>query len=74
MFTGACAENSAEGNSEWKNSVKEAARNLVAVIKTAPTPPPPPDVATEDILLQWMQPVSGVKVGQDEERKKHRPC
>ncbi|KAM0733030.1 hypothetical protein ACS0PU_012579 [Formica fusca] len=59
IISGACAESSTEsGNSEWKNSVKEAARNLVTAIKSAPSPPPPPDAVTEDILLQWMQPVS----------------
>ncbi|XP_020283908.1 liprin-beta-2 isoform X5 [Pseudomyrmex gracilis] len=56
IISGACAESSAESSSEWKNSVKEATRNLVAAIKNAPTPPLPPDAATEDILLQWMQP------------------
>ncbi|XP_029676628.1 liprin-beta-2-like [Formica exsecta] len=59
IISGACAESSTEsGSSEWKNSVKEAARNLVTAIKSAPSPPPPPDAVTEDILLQWMQPVS----------------
>lgn len=58
IFAGACAESSAESSSEWKNSVKEAARNLVTAIKSAPMPPPPPDSVTQNILLAWMQPVS----------------
>jgi len=58
IFAGACAESSAESSSEWKNSVKEATRNLVTAIKSAPMPPPPPDGVTQNILLAWMQPVS----------------
>lgn len=58
MLIGACTESSNEGNTEWKDSVKEATRNLVTVIKSAPNPPSPPDAATTEILLQWMQPVN----------------
>jgi hypothetical protein len=57
-FTGACTENATEGNPEWKNSVKEATRNLVTAIKNASNHLSPPDAATGDILLQWIQPVS----------------
>ncbi|KAK2582301.1 hypothetical protein KPH14_004640 [Odynerus spinipes] len=56
IISGACAEGVVEGNTEWKDSVKEATRNLVAAIKSAPTPPPPPDAGTVEILMQWMQP------------------
>ncbi|KAG5322556.1 LIPB1 protein, partial [Pseudoatta argentina] len=56
IISGACSESSAESSSEWKNSVKEAARNLVTAIKGAPMPPPPPDGVTQNILLAWMQP------------------
>ncbi|XP_011646046.1 liprin-beta-2 isoform X4 [Pogonomyrmex barbatus] len=56
IISGACAESSAESSMEWKNSVKEATRNLVTAIKSAPMPPPPPDGVTQNILLAWMQP------------------
>ncbi|KAI4483945.1 hypothetical protein M0802_013178 [Mischocyttarus mexicanus] len=57
IISGACAEGAVDGNTEWKDSVKEATRNLVAAIKSAPTPPPPPDASTIEIFMQWMQPV-----------------
>ncbi|XP_043260178.1 liprin-beta-1 isoform X1 [Colletes gigas] len=56
IISGACNDSTNEGSTEWKDSVKEAARNLVSAIKSAPCPPAAPDVATCEILLQWMQP------------------
>ncbi|XP_076628487.1 liprin-beta 1 isoform X1 [Colletes latitarsis] len=56
IISGACNESTNEGSTEWKDSVKEATRNLVSAIKSAPCPPAAPDVATCEILLQWMQP------------------
>ncbi|KAG7201072.1 hypothetical protein KM043_017615 [Ampulex compressa] len=56
IISGACAEGTTEGNTEWKDTLNAATRNLVAVIKSAPNPPPPPDIATLEILLKWMQP------------------
>lgn len=52
---GVCTDSNNEGNTEWKDSVKEAAKNLVTAIKNSPSPPSPPDTATTEILLQWMQ-------------------
>lgn len=48
----------AEKTSEWKEPLNNITRNLIAAIESAPTPPPPPDMRTVDILLQWLQPVS----------------
>lgn len=50
-----CTDSNNEGNTEWKDSVKEATKNLVTAIKNSPSPPSPPDTATTEILLQWMQ-------------------
>lgn len=55
IISGVCTESN-EGNAEWKNSVKEATKNLVTAIKNSPSSPSPPDTATIEILLQWMQP------------------
>ncbi|XP_076234046.1 liprin-beta 1 isoform X2 [Calliopsis andreniformis] len=56
IISGACTESNNEGNNEWKDSVREATRNLVTAIKSAPNLPLPPDPASIEILLQWMQP------------------
>ena len=56
IISGACTESNNEGTTEWKDSVREATRNLVTAIKSSPNPPSPPDAATIEILLQWMQP------------------
>lgn len=58
IFLGVCTESNNEGSTEWKDSVKEATRNLISAIKNAPSPPSAPDAATTEILLQWMQPVN----------------
>ncbi|KOX68108.1 Liprin-beta-1 [Melipona quadrifasciata] len=58
IISGVCTESNNEGNAEWKNSVKEATKNLVTAIKNSPSSPSPPDTATIEILLQWMQPVN----------------
>lgn len=55
IISGVCTDSNNEGNTEWKDSVKEAAKNLVTAIKNSPSPPSPPDTATTEILLQWMQ-------------------
>lgn len=47
----------AGGDAEWKDSVKEATRNLITAIKNAPKLPPPPEPTSIEILLQWMKPV-----------------
>ena len=57
LLLGACADGS-EVNNEWKDSVFDAARNLVTAIKNAPNSLPPPDKNMADILLKWLQPVS----------------
>ncbi|KOC66703.1 Liprin-beta-1 [Habropoda laboriosa] len=56
IISGTCTESNNEGNTEWKDSVKEATRNLMTAIKSSPSPPSPPDTTTIEILLQWMQP------------------
>ncbi|XP_076161418.1 liprin-beta 1 isoform X2 [Ptiloglossa arizonensis] len=56
IISGVCTESNNEGSTEWKDSVKEATRNLISAIKNAPSPPSAPDAATTEILLQWMQP------------------
>ncbi|KAK9304328.1 hypothetical protein QLX08_004309 [Tetragonisca angustula] len=56
IISGVCTESNNEGNVEWKDSVKEATKNLVTAIKNSPSSPSPPDTATIEILLQWMQP------------------
>ncbi|XP_043522886.1 liprin-beta-1 isoform X2 [Frieseomelitta varia] len=56
IISGVCTESNNEGNAEWKDSVKEATKNLVTAIKNSPSSPSPPDTATIEILLQWMQP------------------
>ncbi|CAL7948807.1 unnamed protein product [Xylocopa violacea] len=58
IISGACTESNNDGNTESKDSVKEATRNLVTVIKSSSNSPPPPDAATTEILLEWMQPVN----------------
>ncbi|XP_031774154.1 liprin-beta-1 isoform X5 [Apis florea] len=55
IISGVCTDSNNEGNTEWKDSVKEATKNLVTAIKNSPSPPSPPDTATTEILLQWMQ-------------------
>lgn len=57
LLLGACADGS-EVNSEWKNSVLNAAETLVTAIKKSPSPLPLPDQNVKDILLKWLQPVS----------------
>ncbi|XP_078036356.1 uncharacterized protein LOC144469699 [Augochlora pura] len=57
IISGACIESNNEGTAEWKDSVKEATRNLVTAIKSSPNLPSTPDAASIEILLQWMQPV-----------------
>ncbi|XP_031834085.1 liprin-beta 1 isoform X2 [Nomia melanderi] len=57
IISGACIESNNEGTAEWKDSVKEATRNLVAAIKSTPSLSSTPDAATVEILLKWMQPV-----------------
>ncbi|XP_033333936.1 uncharacterized protein LOC117224860 [Megalopta genalis] len=59
IISGACIESNNEGTAEWKDSVKEATRNLVTAIKSSPSLPSTPDAASIEILLQWMQPVPG---------------
>ncbi|KAK1137186.1 hypothetical protein K0M31_001710 [Melipona bicolor] len=56
IISGVCTESNNEGNAEWKNSVKEATKNLVTAIKNSPSSLSPPDTATIEILLQWIQP------------------
>ncbi|CAK9822140.1 PPFIBP1 [Anthophora retusa] len=56
IISGTCTESNNEGNTEWKDSIKEATRNLVTAIKNSPGPLSPPDTTTIEILLQWMQP------------------
>ncbi|XP_032454008.1 liprin-beta-1 isoform X12 [Nasonia vitripennis] len=46
----------AESSSEWKDPIKDLTRNLVSVIQNSPSPPPPPDARTVEILVQWLQP------------------
>lgn len=55
---GACTDGGDLSEPDWKDSVKQASRNLVAVIQSAPVPPSPPDSNTLDVLMQWMHPVS----------------
>ncbi|XP_015431887.1 PREDICTED: liprin-beta-1 [Dufourea novaeangliae] len=56
IISGACIETNNEGCTEWKDSVKEATRNLVTAIKSTPSLPSAPDATTVEILLKWMQP------------------
>ncbi|OXU23678.1 hypothetical protein TSAR_010685 [Trichomalopsis sarcophagae] len=46
----------AENSSEWKDPIKDLTRNLVSVIQNSPSPLPPPDARTVEILVQWLQP------------------
>ncbi|XP_033216200.1 liprin-beta-1 isoform X2 [Belonocnema kinseyi] len=55
IISGVCADGS-EVNSEWKNSVLNAADNLVTAIKKAPSPLPLPDQNVIDVLVKWLQP------------------
>lgn len=57
IISGACTDGGAESSSEWKDSVKDATRNLVSAIQNAPNPPTPPDDGIVELLLQWLQPI-----------------
>ncbi|XP_033360304.1 liprin-beta-1 isoform X10 [Bombus vosnesenskii] len=62
IISGVCTESNNDGSAEWKDSVKEATKNLVTAIKNSPSPPSPPDADTTKILLQWMQPLDGERL------------
>lgn len=59
IISGACTEANEANDSK---DVREAARSLVAVLKNSQTPPSPPDSATTEIILQWMQPERLIKL------------